>query len=287
MPAAMKFETRIAPLDLDITLGCGQTFRWRRREDGAWQGVLGDQLVSLAMGAYGLVVDSSPGRHDVEAMVREYLRAEDDIAKIQRRLGRDAVLARGMREVKGLRIVKMDEWECLVSYLLATYANIPRIARMIESVSSTWGAQIADRVHEFPSRDDLSGASESELKRCGLGYRARYVRELCDAVDMSSMRRFRRLGYEDLREALKELPGVGDKVADCVCLFGFGRLEAFPIDVWMERALARLYKAKGSYRKLRMFALEKFGPFAGYAQEYLYYNERLRAPDGTCVFSHK
>ncbi len=88
-----------------------------------------------------------------------------------------------------------------------------------------------------------------------------------------------------MRAELKRLPGVGDKVADCVALFGFGKLEAFPIDVWMERALSRLYGQKGTYRRLAGFAHERFGEFAGYAQEYLYYNERAHSRNGSCLFS--
>lgn len=101
------------------------------------------------------------------------------------------------------------------------------------------------------------------------------------------MESMRSMDYDELRVALKELPGVGDKVADCVALFGFGKLEAFPIDVWIERALARLYRRRGTYRSLLEFARDRFGPYAGYAQEYLYYNERAHAPGGACLFSEQ
>lgn len=96
-----------------------------------------------------------------------------------------------------------------------------------------------------------------------------------------------RMDLARLRDGLKSLPGVGDKVADCVSLFGFGRLEAFPIDVWMERALKRLYGQEGTYRRLREFAAERFGEFAGYAQEYMYMNERGLSSGKTCAFSEQ
>jgi N-glycosylase/DNA lyase len=189
--------------------------------------------------------------------------------------------------VKGLRIVKMDEWECLVSFVLATYANIPRIAKMIETLSSRYGEEIMNGIRAFPTHDRLSEVSRTEMARLGLGYRAGYIHSLCKTIDGESVSRLRKLSFSSLREELKELPGVGDKVADCVSLFGFGRLEAFPIDVHIERALARLYHKKGPYSKLRTFASERFGEYAGYAQEYLFYNERLRAPGGACLFSQK
>ncbi|HEX9907953.1 MAG TPA: DNA glycosylase [Thermoplasmata archaeon] len=282
-----KFSLDIRPLDLDLTLGCGQTFRWRKLPDGSWRGPVSDQLVTLKPNGKTVQALVKPGRRDADDLVSNYLRADDDIDRIQRVLGRDKILARGMRDVRGLRIVKMDEWECLVSYLLATFANIPRISGMVETLAGKYGKDIADGIKTFPRRAQLGKASERDLVRCGLGYRAGYLAELRDTVDDRRLEDLTRMDYRELRGELLELPGVGEKVADCVSLFGFGKLEAFPIDVWMERALSRLYGQKGSYRRLREFAGERFGQYAGYAQEYLYYNERLRFPRGECCFSDK
>jgi len=281
----MKFGMRIAPLNLDQTLGCGQTFRWRRLADGVWEGPLGNQFVRMNPRKSTLEVDVAPGSKSARRLVRNHLRASDDVASIQKRLSEDKVLSLGITRVRGLRIVKMDEWECLVSFVLATYANIPRITRMIETLSSRYGEEIVDGVRAFPTHESLSEASKPELARLGLGYRADYVHSLCERIDDRAISHMTRLNSDSLREKLKELPGVGDKVADCVSLFGFGRLEAFPIDVWIERALTRLYHKRGSYAKLRAFASERFGEYAGYAQEYLYYNERMRASGGACLFS--
>lgn len=279
-------ETTIAPLDLDLTLSCGQTFRWHKVGD-SWRGVLGRNLVTLRVHGRGLEVRSEPEEGDPVALVREHLRAEDDIARIQRCLAKDPVIARGMREVRGLRIVKTDEWECLVSFVLATYANIPRITKMVETLCTRFGERISGDAHAFPDIRRLRQASEKELADCGLGYRARYVRELSSSLTPGDIDRMKRLPFEELRGELLELPGVGDKVADCVALFGFGRLEAFPIDVWMARALERLYGARGTYRALRTFASDRFGEYAGYAQEYLFFNERLRGARGACLFSEE
>ncbi len=283
----MKFKLEVTPLDLDQTLGCGQTFRWRRLGDRLWEGPLGDQLVRLKQSGAVLEVEAEPGCKHARELVQEHLRVSDDVPEIQKKLAKDAVLAPGIARVKGLRIVKMDEWECLVSFVLATYANIPRITKMIEVLSSRYGEEIVNGIRAFPTHDRLSEVSRTEMASLGLGYRAGYIHSLCSAIDDESVLRLGKLGFSSLREELKELPGVGDKVADCVSLFGFGRLEAFPIDVHIERALARLYHKKGSYSRLRTFASERFGEYAGYAQEYLFYNERLRAPGGECLFSKK
>ena len=287
MPEWKRFTTSIRPLDLDLTLGCGQTFRWDRLGDGSWRGVVGRNLTRLTVDEGSLEIESWPGEGGVVADVESYLRASDDIGSIQDALSRDDVMASGIRKVEGLRLVKMDEWECLVSYVLATYSNIPRIRRMIELLSERYGEEIGDGVFAFPRARSLASATVDELAACGLGYRARYLHSICRAVDEEAVVSFEKLDRRALREQLKRLPGVGDKVADCVSLFGYGRLEAFPVDVWIERALARLYGMSGSYRKMVEFAEERFGPVAGYAQEYLYYNERLMASRGRCAFSYE
>ncbi len=283
----MRFRLRAHQLDLDQTLGCGQTFRWNRHDDGTWTGVVGGRRLELRTEDDTLIVAATPGGREARGEVSEYLRLGDDIDDIHEALGSDPRMARGLPAVRGLRLVKMDEWECLVSYMLATYANIPRISKMIAALCSAYGREISEGVHEFPRPRELRGATLPELRRCGLGYRAEYVRSVVRDVDDGVIRRLGRLRYEDLRSELKLLDGVGDKVADCVSLFGFGRLEAFPIDVWIERAMKRIYGLEGSYPRLRTAAAEMFGGYAGYAQEYLYLNERGAAAGGRCMFSEK
>lgn len=281
----MRFRTEISPIDLAKTLGCGQTFRWRMQEDGSWSGPLGGQFISLRESGSGILADAYPGGPGVRDMVETHLRAGDDLRRIQAAIGMDPVMSRGMESVCGLRVVKIEEWECLCSFVLATYANIPRISKMIEALASKYGKRIKREIHAFPDLRRMRRVTLSELSRCGLGYRAKYIHELSHELEDDRISELREMGYESLRNELKSLPGVGDKVADCVSLFGFGRLESFPIDVWMARALERLYRQKGTYQKLRAFASDKWGPYAGYAQEYLYYNERARAHGGVCAFS--
>ena len=281
----MSTRLQVPHLDLDLTLGCGQTFRWQRLDSGTWRGPIGDCLVTLSRKGDRLHADSAPQRDDLRRRVSTYLRVDDDIGRIQAELADDPVMTRGMGALKGLRLVKMDEWECLMSYVLATFANIPRISRMIDMVASRYGEPVAEGVHAFPTIDQLGCASIDELRSCGLGYRAEYVAGICQIVDERRLDTMRRMPDHALRAALMELPGVGDKVADCVSLFGFGRLRSFPIDVWMERALSRLYGVEGSYLTLRSFAAERFGAYAGYAQEYLYHNERVLSRRGGCVFT--
>jgi N-glycosylase/DNA lyase len=281
----MRLELEIEPLDLAQTLGCGQTFRWRPAEDGSWVGPLDGQLVTLRQDGSRLFVKAVPGGRGVRELVETHLRKCDDVEGVRKALGRDPVLAHGLDKYSGLRIVKLEEWECLCSFALATYANIPRISKMIETLASRFGKKIAGNIRAFPTIERMKRVSIAELSGCGLGYRAQYIHDMSQMLDRDRIDRLTRLGYEELRNELIQLPGVGDKVADCVALFGFGQLESFPIDVWMMRALKRLYGQSGSYGKLRAFAHARFGPCAGYAQEYLYYNERAHASRGACAFS--
>lgn len=283
----MSVKLRIRHLDLGQTLGCGQTFRWEELGPNAWRGPIGDSLVTLRMEGEWLRAESIPDVPDLRRRVFEYLRVGDDTERIMRELSRDPVMARGVESVSGLRLVKMDEWECLASYILATFTNIERISRMIRRLSSRYGEPITRDVRTFPSVDRLAEAPVRELRALGLGYRAEYLAETCEAMDEGRLEKMRRMSDDELREELLTLRGVGDKVADCVSLFGFGRLRAFPIDVWMKRALQRLYGEAGSYRHLREFAAERFGPHAGYAQEYLFYNERALSGAGGCVFTRR
>lgn len=285
MTDSRESAIKLAPLDLDLTLGCGQTFRWWRLDDGAWRGVLGESLVEIRQSTDFITVKSAPEGASTDTDIRTYLRAQDDLLDIHGRLSKDPVLSRGLDAVRGFRLVKMDEWECIISYVLATYSNIPRIKKMIDSISERYGRRIAEGVYSFPDIESLREASVEDLRRCGLGYRSEYVNTICDSLDGIELGRMSRLPYGDLRERLKTLPGIGDKVADCVSLFGFGKIEAFPIDVWVRRALGRLYSASGSYEALRRFGTERFGAVAGYAQEYLFFNERVPAKIGTCMFS--
>jgi N-glycosylase/DNA lyase len=281
----MSARIRISGLDLDITLGCGQTFRWRRLGPGAWRGPIGDCVVDLRNNGRWLFAESKPVREDLRARVSGYLRLGDDIDQIRAELSRDPVIGDGPAALRGLRLVKMDEWECLASYTLATFANIPRITKMIETLSGKFGDSIDGEWHAFPSVSRLRKARVGQLRACGLGYRAEYLAALSRAVDEKRIDAMSRMPDDELRVTLLGLPGVGNKVADCVMLFGFGRLGAFPIDVWVMRALSRLYGVDGTYRELRDFATSRFGRNAGYAQEYLFYNERVLSTAGACVFT--
>ena len=256
--------------DLDLTLASGQVFRCRK-EGGSWTVCSRDRLIRLRQDGPRLEFSGAG-----EAFVRRFLGLDDDTADALERLERIPRLRPAIRACRGLRIVRHDPWECLVSFICSTRSNIPKIARSLDLLARRFGRPISGGggVCAFPepgSLDDLD-----LLRSTGVGYRAEYLFETNRLCTEERLAAIGRLPYEQAREALKEFPGVGDKVADCVCLFAFGFREAFPVDVWVRRAMLALYPRSGTREsEIRRAALRLFGPDAGYAGQYLFHHRRL------------
>jgi N-glycosylase/DNA lyase len=259
-------------IDLDHTLGCGQVFRWRK-EGELWSGVVDGRLVRLRQTGRRIAAETDLP----EKRLRSYFRTDDDLETILRDISRDAYVRSLVERYPGLRLIRQDPWECSASYILATYSNLPRIKMMIERVCRTYGTEVGPGVHAFPTPwqiiEDQRGA-----ETCGLGFRcARFVafaRQVHEGkVDFESLRT---ASYQEGHARLVALEGIGDKVADCIAVFSLDRLDAFPIDVRIKRALAERYGASGPYKKVSEFARQHFGRYCGYSQEYIYYAEDLQ-----------
>jgi N-glycosylase/DNA lyase len=278
------------PFNLDFTLCCGQTFRWDRK-DGWWYGVAGEKGLKIRQN------DDSLEFENAEAdFVNSYFRLHDDLRKILSDIGKDNHIDATINQLRGLRILRQDPWECLISYICATYKSIATIKRMLLNLSERFGEEKrldGYSFHTFPTPAKLAGATVKELENCGLGYRARYVSETAKAVKENSLdlNRLKRRDYEAARATLLDFSGVGPKVADCVLLFALEKLEAFPVDVWMRRVILGHYSGhfpseflkrisdgksltNSEYARLNLFGRDYFGEYAGYAQEYLYHYER-------------
>lgn len=252
-------------LDLDHTLGCGQVFRWRK-EGEEWRGVVDGRLAVLRQDGGRI---SKAGMSDER--FASYFRLEDDLERIYGELGRDELLSSYFQRYRGLRLIRQDPWECMASYVLATNANIPRIQGMIERVCRTFGTEM-DGYFTFPTPGQLLDRCE-RAEGCGLGYRCGRFIELArlayrEEIDFPGLMA---MDYEDCVRELIELPGIGPKVADCVSVFSLEHLEAFPVDVRIRKAMAELYGIEGNYRNVNRRSRERFGRWAGYAQEYIYY----------------
>ena len=260
------------PFNLDKTLSCGQVFRWA--EDGnGWTGVVGDRLIRIRQDGDRLTWSGAD-----ESFIRHYFSLDLDLPAILSEIDRDPVIHRAIEECRGLRIIRQPPWECLVSYVIATFTNIPSIKRRITLLCREFGNEIVSdsgALFSFPTPEALARAEECEVRACSLGYRAPFICQVAQAIekDPGWADTIRNLPYEEARAELMHYRGVGRKVADCVLLFGFERLEAVPVDVWIERILRQHYLKPGEkagYEHIRRYAQAYFGPFAGYAQEYLF-----------------
>jgi N-glycosylase/DNA lyase len=257
---------------LDLTLGCGQVFRWEKTGEW-WTGVVEKEVIRIRQKKHSLIFQGTS-----KERITDYFGLDTDLGFILESIDRDPVIHGAITACNGLRLVNQPPWECLASYICATYANIPGIRKKIALLSKTFGEPIPGGpgpvFYSFPSADTLAESAPCDLSRCSLGYRAPYLcataREI--ASDPGWVERIHALDYNAARLDLMQFMGVGPKVADCVLLFAFGKYEAFPVDVWIARIMQRHYGAtdKGGYEQIRRRGREYFGPYAGYAQEYLY-----------------
>jgi N-glycosylase/DNA lyase len=294
------------PFSLDYTLESGQLFRWDRRGE-RWYGVVSGTVLKAKQ--EGDVLRCSSGSDLVDSSyITRYFRLDEDLDHVLGSLAKDDPTSRAVQRFYGLRLVRQDPWECLASFVLATNANIPRIKGMVSSICARYGGTFqveGESFSAFPSPEVLAGAETADLRDCGLGYRAPFLRRVAIAVAEGRVDfdAFHTLGYEESRKLLtaelfgeKVLLGVGPKVADCVLLYSLGKDEAFPIDVWILRVLMNSYPrllgpaltrrlkgtkrtklSVGDYENASRRARSYFGKYAGYAQLYLYAAAREEA----------
>lgn len=279
--------TMAQPLDLVSTLESGQAFRWRRRDDW-YYGVLHDDLMALKQDGSQLEVrSSSPSPEQTETALRDYLRLDDDLEAIYSRIDTDPRMHSAITEYRGLRILRQDPWECLVGFICSANSNIPRISASMEAIAKGYGQplKLDDYVdYSFPTPQRLAEAGETALRELKLGFRAKYVAKAAERVASGEIKLapLRDAPYQDAKDVLNSLLGVGDKVADCVLLFSLDKMDACPVDRWVRRAMEDWYLdgAILNYKGIRDWSVEKWGGYAGYAQQYLFHQKRLLGQAG-------
>ena len=287
----------VGPLDLTATLESGQTFRWRREDaseavpDPWYRGVVFANEVRMRRVAEGVEFYCSPDdERTIAPLLRDYLRLDDDVDAIYRSIGADDRVQSAIDRYRGLRIVRQEPWECLVSFICSANSNIPRIMANVESIADELGRPLGLGTpvpKSFPTPHELAAAGEQRLRRLGLGFRAKYVAATATLIaeGRTDLMALREATYHEALEALTALPGVGDKVANCVMLFSLDKLDAFPVDVWVHRALEEWYlngtrPEKVRKKDMRAWAQRRFGAYAGYANQYLFHSRRLQGADG-------
>jgi N-glycosylase/DNA lyase len=212
--------------------------------------------------------------------VRARLGLNDDIRKIRKSIDTDSTIHAALVSMRGLRVTRNPPWETALSFIVSQFNNIKRIRLIMNRLIGRFGGVGSTGVRRFPSPQSIACASISELTACNAGFRARYLRSAAEewcGINQGSMQG---MGYQKAKARLMELDGIGEKVADCILLMGYGRLEAFPVDVWIKRFMEDRYIGKRvSDREIREFAAEKWAGYAGYAQQYLYAYSRREGRD--------
>ena len=280
-PVAVK-HFHVKDYNLDLTLSCGQAFRWRRVGEG-WEGVVAGRWVSLRSLPDGLQAACAEKVTDW-TWLADYLQIQVRLEEVLSTFPPDdPFLQQAVRVGYGLRLLRQDPWECLASFILSSTKQIPHIQQIIECLCRQFGPPLAvpaghAPVHAFPDAATLARATEAELRACRMGFRARALWEAARRITAGELN-LEALGCLDeaaARERLTTLHGVGPKIANCVLLFAYGFPRAFPVDVWVMRTLRQVYfpRRRPPRRRLESFIQNHFGPQAGYAQQYLFHYAR-------------
>jgi len=276
MPATETL-LRVRDYDLAATLDSGQAFRWRRT-DNSWHGVVGRHFVRLTPAADGIHAAVANPVESWDWLIH-FLQADTDLAAILKTFPDDAPMRAAVAACPGLRLLRQDPWECLASFLLSSTKQIVQIRQIVGNLCERFGGPV-HHDFAFPTPQRLAATSEAELRACKMGFRAPSLLQAARRISEGrlDLERLRTLDYAAARAELMTLRGVGGKIADCVLLFAYGFDTAFPVDVWIERALQELYfpRRRASAKRLRHFAATHFGPHAGYAQQYLFHYMRTK-----------
>jgi N-glycosylase/DNA lyase len=292
----MLFEVR--DYDLAATLTSGQAFRWQQRASG-WEGVVHGRWVRLLQTPTGISAET------IEAVdgwnwLKQYLQTDLDFDSVLETFPKDEAMRASIAACRGLRLLRQDPWECLASFILSSTKQIVQIQQIVRSLCQCFGRPVVVPAgyppeFAFPSAPQLASATEAGLRACKMGFRAPYLlasakRVAAGEIDLHAL--FRQ-DCETARTALVQLPGVGDKIANCVLLFAYGFQDAFPVDVWVRKALLQLYfpRRRPTPQRLLHFTRTYFGPNSGYAQQYLFHyirtQGRLRRKKSVETHPHK
>ena len=265
----MEYIWKTDCLDLAQTLESGQCFRWKRQEDGSYTGISGSHILRIKQRPDGAVLTV---RSEEEARFwLRYFDCDTDYAAVIKQFSADKTLREAAEENRGIRILRQEPFETLISFIISQNNNIPRITGIIGRLCESFGERITDGVFTFPDARTLAVLTPEDLAPLRAGFRVRYILDAANKVNSGEvdLQSICDMSYDEGREYLKTITGVGDKVADCVLLFAYHKTEAFPADVWIKRITAEYY-ADG--------LPECMGEYKGIAQQYLFEYFRKRVP---------
>ena len=279
------------PLALAATLESGQAFRWRKIEgeelETHYEGVIFGNLVRIKQVGGKVFFHSEPDpESEFRLILEDYLGLNHDLESIYAEISWDEQVGSAIDDYPGMRILRQDPWECLIAFICSANNNIPRISQNVEDISNAFGRPIGssdtDR-RAFPGPDAIVEAGETALRELSLGFRAKYIAATAERVANAEIDLFalRESPYDEALSEITTLAGVADKVGNCVLMMSMDKLEAFPVDVWIDRALREWYFSESESKsmprtRMREWAQQRFGRYAGYANQYLFQSRRLQ-----------
>ncbi len=253
--------------DLEETFECGQCFRWGR-EGSFYRAVVNKKDILVYFDSGTLILEGEKIQVDEQFFMR-YFDSYTEYSKIKEViLNIDPIFEKAIKFCPGIRLLKQDPWETLCSFIISQNNNIPRIKGIISRFCENFGEQVSENGFSFPEAEKIASLTENDLQVIKSGFRAGYIIDAARKVSSGEInfKKLSNMNISDAKAELMKIRGVGPKVADCTLLYGFHRLEAFPVDIWMKRVLEKYFPGKEP---------EFFGEYRGLAQQYLFHYERM------------
>lgn len=265
--------------ELDHIFECGQCFRWKKQADGSYTGVVKQGVINIKK-ENDVVTVYAEVSGDIKQIFNDYFDMNTNYGEIKINLCKnDHNMKLASDYGAGIRILHQDAWEMVISFIISAANNIPRISKTIENISKQYGKEIKfnqESFYLFPTPKELAKASVEELRKLNLGFRDKYVYSVTQKIANGEvdLEKIKMLPLKEAKKELMKLPGIGAKVADCILLFSMGKKDAFPVDTWIKKVMNELYIESTNITKINEYASNKFGVYAGIAQQYLFYYKR-------------
>jgi N-glycosylase/DNA lyase len=271
----------VADFDPKHIFECGQCFRWMAEEDGSYTGVAKGKVINVSRENDTVYIKNSSLK-DFNDIWKDYFDLNTDYTKIKNILkNMDEHLEKATEFGWGIRILRQDPWEMIISFIISSNNRIPMIQRAIGNLSRQYGTYIGQYngvdYYDFPTPEQLNKASIEDIRACSTGFRDKYIKSTTEAVinNNDDVYKYNSLSTEECRKELMKFNGIGPKVCDCIALFGMQKYDTFPVDVWVKRVMQEFYVDDDmSLPKMRTYAIDKFGDLSGFAQQYLFYYAR-------------
>ena len=266
-------------INIDNSINSGQVFLWEKNGTD-WYGINGQDILKINKnGVIKSILNSKTN----------FFRKNDNMQEIIKSISKDETVKKSVKQYEGLRIFKQDPFQCMISFIISSNSNIQKIKNSLEKISKKFGKKVKIQNKEFflfPKPEKLANASIEEIKTCGVGYRAPFIKQASKMIILKKINfeYLEKCNYEEAKKNICLIPGIGNKVADCILLFSLNKLEAFPLDTWMIKILEKYYSnqfnietktiTEKQYQILHEKIVNYFGPYCGYAQQFLFKMER-------------